>query len=110
MLREAQDMRVGLALRIERNPARFREILERPLRPLLAEIARDRRDQFLDRDRGLPQPEGRRDGSAFRSHENARLQALDRRGGCEQRNGDEGENIEAEAPEYAVGEGRRLEA
>src|SRR5258708_2647278 len=105
-------MRVGLAPRLERNSARLREILERAPRPLLAEIARHGRDQLLDRDRGLPEPEGWRDGhgSTVRADENARLQSLDRRRRCQERDGDEGDDIEAETPEYAVGEGSSIKS
>ena len=47
---------------------------------LLAEIARDRGGEFLDRHRRAPEPEARRDRRQVRGHEDVGLQPLDRRG------------------------------
>ena len=55
-----QQLEVGLGLRLEADAARSGEAREGFARALLAEIAGDGRDQFLDRDRRAPQPEARR--------------------------------------------------
>ena len=57
----AQEMDVGLGAPVERMPRLAREALEGAAGALLAEIARDRRPQLVDRDAGAEQPEARRD-------------------------------------------------
>ena len=85
------------------------EALEGDARALLAEIARDRRRQFLDRHRGAPEPEARRDRRKLGGHEQVGLQPLDRRRRAPQREADIGEDVDGEAPHHAMHQRRQVE-
>src|SRR5512134_3896749 len=110
MLGVAQEMHIRFAPRVERYPSHLRETLERTPGSFLAEIACDRGNQFFHGDRRAPSPEARHDRYAVRFNEDIRLQAFDRRRGREKRNADESENVEAETPQDAVGEGGGFES
>src|SRR3954454_23164064 len=104
MLGITQKLEIRLGLGVKADVATRRVTLERIARSLLAEVARDRRRQFLDRDRGPPEPETRADRCEVGRHEHVRLQALDRRWSAREREPDIGQNIEREAPHHAVDE------
>ena len=110
MLGVAQQLEIRLRLGVEADDAARRVTLERGARTLLAEIARDRRRQFLDRHRRAPQPEARADRRQVRGNEHVGLQALDRRRRAREREPDIGEDVEREAPHHAVDERRQVEA
>ena len=69
----AHQLEIGLVLGLEADAAACAAKLSNDgARALLAEIARDRRGQFLDRHRGAPEPEARRDRREIRRHEQVR--------------------------------------
>ena len=68
--------------------------VERGAGALLAEIARDRGGQFLDRHRGTPQPEARRDRRKVGRHEQVGLQPFDRSRLASERKRHIGEHVE----------------
>ena len=109
MLGVAQQLEVGLALGIEADAARRGEALEGRAGALLAEIARHRRDQLLDRHRRAPQPEARRHRREVGGHEQVGLQPLDRRRHAAERERHIGEDVEREAPDHAVHQRRQVE-
>ena len=76
---------------------------------LLAEIARNRGRQLLDRDGGAPQPEARRHRRALGRHEQVRLQPFDRGRRARERGGHVGEDVERQAPQHAVHQRRQVE-
>ena len=65
----AHQPEIGLVLGLEADAVRGGKALEGAARALLAEIARDRGGQFLDRHRGAPEPEARRDRRQIGRHE-----------------------------------------
>src|SRR5262249_59704237 len=77
---------------------------------LFAEVAGDGRGQFIDRNRGAPQPKARRDWSQVGGNEEVGLQSLDR-GRCpSKREHHIGKSIERKAPDHAVGERWEIES
>ena len=86
------------------------EALERGAGALLAEIARDRRGQFLDRHRRAPQPEARRHRRQAGRHEHVGLHPLDGGRRAPRREGDGGDDVEREAPHHAVDQRRQVDA
>ena len=109
MLGIAQQLEVGLGVRLEADALRRGEALERGAGALLAEIAGDRGGQFLDRHRRAPQPEARRHRREPRRHEQVGLHALDRGRRAPQREADVGEDVERQAPDHAVHQRRQVE-
>ena len=83
-----QELEVGFGLRLEADAARGGEALKRFARALVAEIARDGGDQFLDGDRGAAQPESSAPSARARRHEHVGLHAFDRGRPARQREAD----------------------
>ena len=66
--------------------------------------------QFLDRHRGTPEPEARRDRRQIGRHEDVGLQPLDRRWRAAQRDADIAETLMRQAPDHAMHQRRHIEA
>ena len=83
----AEQVNVGLGPPVERLSPAPGEAREGLAGALLAEVARDRRSQVLDRDAGAEKAEGRRDRRVVHVHEGLGLQALDGAGRTQKRHG-----------------------
>jgi hypothetical protein len=105
-----QQFEIGRRRRLEIAGMAHGKSLERLACALLAEILRDRALDVLHGDRRAPAPEGRRDRRQRLGHENIGLQMLDRRRPPRQRQHDVGEDVEREAPQHAVQQGRQVGA
>ena len=109
MLGITQQLEVRLRLRIDADAARQGIAVERGPGTLFAEIAGDGRGQFLDRHRGTPQPEGRRNRREIGGNEQVGLHPLDRRRLAPEGKHHIGQDVEREAPDHAVRERRQIE-
>ena len=90
-----QQLEIGFGLRIEVDAAGDGKARERFAGALFAEIAGDRRDQFLDGDRGAAQPEARRHRLERGGHEQIRLHLFDGGRTAQQRAADIERDVEA---------------
>src|SRR3954454_13488251 len=98
MLGVAKKVNVGFGSNVERLPAAMREARKGGVRALLAEIAGHRQSKFVDRDARSKEAEARREREVRLAHEGVGLEPL--QGGCRfpEREGDKGEEVEAQAP------------
>ena len=101
---------VGLVLGLHADAMRLGESLQCAARAFLAEIARHRSDEFLDRDRRPPQPEARRHRRQVGRHEGIGLHAFDRRRLVPQREADIAEDVDAQTPHHAMHQRRQAQA
>ena len=109
MLGVTQQLKVRLHLRIDADATRQGIAVERGPGSLFAEIAGDGGGQLLDRHRGAPQPEGRRNRREVGGNEQVGLHPLDRRWLAPEGKHHISQNVEREAPHHAVRERRQIE-
>ena len=104
MLAEAQQWMSASRLGVGASPRPAGEALEGALGPLLPEIAADGRLQLGFGDAGAPEREGLRHRGAVGCDEGVGLQPLHRIGRAQQREADIGQDVEAQAPDDAMGQ------